>query len=110
MTGHVTMSVKELDRVQLMTRLAERRLTQRHAGELLGLTERQVRRLYRAFKARGAQGLASAKRGKPSHRRLAAETRRTNARATLTSARLSPIKSSPKNTSWSSASRRFVSG
>ena len=52
------MSVKELDRVQLMTRLAERRLTQRHAGELLGLTERQVRRLYCAFKAHGAQGLA----------------------------------------------------
>ena len=76
MTGHVTMSVKELDRVQLMTRLTERRLTQRHAGELLGLTERHVRRLYRAFKAHGAQGLASAKRGKPSHRRLPTATRR----------------------------------
>jgi hypothetical protein len=76
MTGHVTLSVKELDRVQLMTRLAERRLTQRHAGELLGLTERQVRRLYAAFKKRGAEGLASRKRGQPSHRRLPAETKR----------------------------------
>src|SRR5882724_953029 len=88
MMGHVTMSVKELDRVQLMTRLAERRLTQRHAGELLGLTERQVRRLYRAFKAQGAQGLASAARGKPSHRRLPPATRR---RALVRSVVLKPI-------------------
>jgi hypothetical protein len=75
MTEHVTLSHKELDRLQIMARIAERRLSQRHAGELLGLTERQVRRLYRAFKAHGAQGLASAKRGKPSHRRLPPATR-----------------------------------
>jgi hypothetical protein len=75
MTEHVTLSHKELDRLQIMARIAERRLSQRHAGELLGLTERQVRRLYRAFKAHGAQGLTSAKRGKPSHRRLPQETR-----------------------------------
>jgi hypothetical protein len=76
MTEHVTLSRTELDRVEMMTRLAERRLTQRHAGERLGVTERQVRRLYRAFKARGAAGLVSAQRGQPSHRRLPAETQR----------------------------------
>ena len=59
MTEHVTLSHKELDRLQIMTRIAERRLTQRHAGELLGLAERQIRRLYRAFKAHGAAGLVS---------------------------------------------------
>ena len=74
MTGHVTMSVKELDRVQLMTRLAERRLTQRRAAELSGLTERHVRRLYRAFKRAGAAGLVSRQRGRPSHRQLPAAT------------------------------------
>jgi Homeodomain-like domain len=76
MTEHVTLSRTELDRVEMMTRLAERRLTQRHAGELLGVTERQVRRLYRAFKSRGAAGLVSAQRGQPSHRRLPADTQR----------------------------------
>ncbi len=76
MTEHVTLSRTELDRVEMMTRLAERRLTQRHAGELLGVTDRQVRRLYRAFTARGAAGLVSAQRGQPSHRRLPAETQR----------------------------------
>src|SRR6266404_4882453 len=75
MTGHVTMSVKELDRVQLMTRLAERRLTQRRAAELSGLTERHVRRLYRAFKRDGAAALVSRQRGRPSPRQLPAATR-----------------------------------
>jgi hypothetical protein len=75
MTGHLTMSVKELDRVQLMTRLAERRLTQRRAAELAGLTERHVRRLYRAFKRHGAAALVSRQRGRPSPRRLPTATR-----------------------------------
>ena len=70
MTEHVTLSGKELDRLQIMTRIAERRLTRRHAAELLELTERQVYRLYAVFKARGAAGLASTKRGRPSHRKL----------------------------------------
>jgi transposase len=70
MTEHVTLSRKELDRLQIITHLAERRLTQRQAGELLGITERQVRRIVRSFEARGAASLASTKRGRPSHRRL----------------------------------------
>ena len=53
--GGLTMG--ELDRLQIMTRLAERRLTRRRAAALLGLSERQVRRLYRAFQREGAAGL-----------------------------------------------------
>jgi len=75
MTEHVTLSHKELDRLQIMSRIFERRMSQRSAGELLSLTERQVRRLYRAFKAHGAAGLVSGRRGKPSQRRLPQETR-----------------------------------
>ena len=70
MTEHLTLSHKELDRLQIMTRIAEKRLTRRRAAELLKLTERQVYRLYAAFEARGAAGLASAKRGRPSPRKL----------------------------------------
>jgi transposase len=76
MTEHLTLSHEELDRLQMMSRIAERRLTQRRAAELLALTERQIRRLYRAFKSHGAAGMVSAKRGKPSNRRLSQETRR----------------------------------
>jgi transposase len=75
MTEHLTLSHKELDRLQIITRIAERRLTRRHAAELLKLSERQVYRLYAAFKARGAAGLASAKRGRPSHRKIAMAVR-----------------------------------
>jgi len=67
--------MKELDRLQVMTRIAERRLTRRHAAGLLGLSERQVRRLYDAFVTTGAASLASRRRGRPSGRRLAVATR-----------------------------------
>jgi len=75
MTEHVTLSRKELDRLQMMTRIAEKRLTRTRAAELLGMSERQVRRLYVAYQARGAAGLASSKRGRPSHRQLPLATR-----------------------------------
>jgi hypothetical protein len=67
--------MQELDRLQVMTRIAERRLTRRRAAELLRLSERQVRRLYDAFATEGAASLASRRRGRPSGRRLAAATR-----------------------------------
>lgn len=75
MTEHVTLSRKELDRLQMMTRIAEKRLTRKRAAELLGMSERQVRRLYAAYRTCGAAALASAKRGRPSHRQLPQATR-----------------------------------
>ncbi|MFT5497805.1 MAG: transposase [Kiritimatiellia bacterium] len=68
MDGHLTM--KEAERLELMTRIAERRLTERAAAEQMGLSERQVRRLYRSCKRDGAAGLKSGHRGKPSNRRV----------------------------------------
>jgi len=67
--------MKELDRLQVLTRVAERRLTRRRAAGLLQIGERQVRRLYRAFVQDGAAGLVSRRRGRPSARRLPAATR-----------------------------------
>jgi len=63
------------DRLQIMTQLAERRLTRRRPAALLGLSERQVRRLYRGLRRDGAAALASRRRGRPSNRRLAATVR-----------------------------------
>ena len=77
MTGHVTLSVRELDRLEVMVRIAERRLTQRHAAELLAVSERQIRRLYQAYKRAGAAALASKKRGRPSPRRFPEALKRT---------------------------------
>jgi hypothetical protein len=58
-----------------MQRIKDKRLTQIEAARLLELSVRQVKRLYRAYKADGAVGLVSRRRGKPSNHRLAEETR-----------------------------------
>jgi transposase len=71
----VTMSRKEIDRVAVVRRVLESGLSQKKAGELVGLSTRQVRRLCRAYGRLGPTGLASAKRGKPSNRKLPEELR-----------------------------------
>ena len=73
--GNLTMSAKELDRLEIIGRVAERRLRQRKAADRLDLSLRQVERLCRAFRVDGAAGLISRKRGHPSNRRLSAALR-----------------------------------
>ncbi|MCC6641924.1 MAG: helix-turn-helix domain-containing protein [Deltaproteobacteria bacterium] len=70
-----TMSAKELDRLEVLGRVIERRLTQRQATEQLGLSLRQVERLCGALRRDGAAGLVSGKRGRPSNRKLPAVLR-----------------------------------
>jgi transposase len=53
-----------------MQRLKEKRLTQKEAAGMLGISTRQVKRLWRAYRKKGAQGLVSKRRGKPSNNRL----------------------------------------
>jgi len=68
----LTMTKKEITRLEAMQRIKDKRLTQKEAAGMLSLSVRQVKRLYRAYKAQGAQGLISARRGKPSNHGLAA--------------------------------------
>jgi transposase len=56
-----------------MQRLEEKRLKQREAAEILGISERHVRRLLRNYRRDGERGLMSKRRGKPSNNRLARE-------------------------------------
>ncbi len=69
------MSYEELDRVSVIERVIEKRLTQREAARMLGLTSRQVRRLRQVYGRDGPGGLASKHRGRPSNRRLSTELR-----------------------------------
>jgi len=66
----LTMSNREITRLEVMQRLKEKRLTQKEAARLLGISIRQVKRLFRAYKAEGALGLVSQRRGKPSNHQL----------------------------------------
>jgi transposase len=70
----LTMSNQELTRLEAMQRVKDKRLTQKEAARMLSLSVRQIKRLYRAYKAQGARGLVSRRRGKPSNNRLEAET------------------------------------
>jgi transposase len=64
------MSKKELTRLEVIQRIQAKRLTQKEAAHMLGLSIRHVRRLYRAYRQRGAPGLVSQRRGKQSNNRL----------------------------------------
>jgi transposase len=68
------MSTSEMSRVEVMGRLQEKRLTQKEAARILGVSQRQVKRLWKQYREKGASGLVSKRRGKPSNNRLAAET------------------------------------
>lgn len=65
-----TMSDKEIKRLEVMAQIGKKQLSQRKAAEQLGLSVRQIKRLWRAYKEHGAAGLVNKSRGKPSHNRL----------------------------------------
>jgi transposase len=66
----VSMSPRELSRAEVMQQLKAKRMTQRQAAEQLGLTVRQVKRLWRAYRTGGAKALVSKHRGRPSNHQL----------------------------------------
>jgi transposase len=66
----LTMSKAELSRLEVMEHLQEKRMGQKAAAEILGVSVRQVKRLLRAYRRKGAAGLVSQQRGKPSHHQL----------------------------------------
>jgi transposase len=65
------MSVKELKRVHVIRQAMAKAVRQCEAGEMLGLTARQVRRLIQRVRAEGDAGLMHRGRGRPSNRRHA---------------------------------------
>lgn len=71
----LTMSANELNRLEIIQRLEEKRLKQKEAAEILGLTVRQVKRLVSKYREQGADGLVSQRRGKASNNQLSAEVK-----------------------------------
>jgi transposase len=68
------MSERELSRLEVVRRVKRKTLKQREAAELLGLSERQIKRLCKAYQGGGAAALISQRRGRPSNNRLAEKT------------------------------------
>ena len=70
------MNQKELNRVDVIRDVCEKRLTQENASNTLNLTRRQIQRLVNKYRENGAPGLASLQRGKPSNRSFSLELKR----------------------------------
>lgn len=71
--GLISMSKKELTRLQVVERLIQKQIKQSTAAELLGVSVRQIKRLKRAYNQEGANALTSKRRGKASNNRLSEE-------------------------------------
>lgn len=64
------MSKKELDRYNLLKQVEQKAINQVKAAELLNISDRHFRRLWKAYQLEGPSALISKRRGKPSNNRL----------------------------------------
>jgi len=64
------MSERELDRVEVLSQVSQRRMTATAAASVLGLSWRQVHRLLKGFETEGAASIRHKARGRPSNRRI----------------------------------------
>lgn len=66
----VTMSDKELRRINVIQSVVEKRMRRRDAVQQLALSERQTQRSMNRFRESGAAGLTNLRRGRPGNHRL----------------------------------------
>lgn len=71
----VTMTIRELKRAHVLQEVDNGHMTGVEAAEVLGVSERQVRRLLKTYRTKGAEGLVHGNRGKASRRRMDEQTR-----------------------------------
>jgi transposase len=64
------MSQKEIKRLEVVQKALGREISQVAAAELLNISVRQMRRLVGKYQEKGAEGLVSKRRGRPSNNRL----------------------------------------
>lgn len=64
----LTMSQKELKRLHVIRKAIDKRIKQREAAELLGLSQRQIRRLVKRVREESDKGIIHRLRGVKSHR------------------------------------------
>jgi len=69
MTGKdtIAMSQEDLRRLKVIHKVIDKRVTQEEAGDILGLSDRQIRRIAGRIKEDGDRGIIHRSRGQPSH-------------------------------------------
>lgn len=73
MKGCISMSTKELERYEICCKIEAKQITQVQAANILIVSLRQVKRIYKNYKQHGAIGLISRKRGRKGNHRLKEE-------------------------------------
>jgi len=71
----LVMNRKERERLVVLSRVKDKELSRRNAAQVLGLSLRQMHRVYLRYLAEGDEGLVHRARGKPSVRRIGAAER-----------------------------------
>jgi transposase len=74
--GRTWMSEEEIRRAGVLKRIKGGELSQVEAAEMLGLSYRQVKRIYQRYLGEGARGLAHRSAGKPSNRAMPVQERK----------------------------------
>jgi hypothetical protein len=72
----IEMSQRERDRLKVMSSVLKKERTQAEAGRLLGLSDRQIRRIQRRLESQGDGGIVHRLRGRPSNGRIDVEHHR----------------------------------
>jgi len=70
------MSTKELSRLEVMQRLSRKQMRQKEAAKLLDVSVRQIKRLLRGYRQKGAAGLVSKHRGRKSNNRISEDVKK----------------------------------
>jgi len=73
--GYLAMSQKERTRLVVMSRVREKTMTIMEAAEMMGMSYRQGRRIYKRYVKEGDKGLIHRNRGRPSNRKKYPEAR-----------------------------------
>lgn len=71
MEERISMSINDLNRLGVLTSVQKRELKKSKAAEILGVSQRQLRRMLRRFEAEGPKGVISKKVGAKGSRSLA---------------------------------------
>jgi len=66
----ITLTIKEINRCEILKMAEEKRLTQREGAKRLKITERHFRRLLQRYRLQGPEGIVSGHREKPSNNRM----------------------------------------
>ncbi len=66
----IVMSQKEVNRLYVIRQTLDKSITQEQAAKLLGVTDRQVRRIVKSVRLTGDTGIRHKSRGKRAHNRI----------------------------------------